>query len=223
MPDCPVFTRAKNKYFISRHSRKNNVEKAKIQRAIFQGDALSPLLFIIAMMPFNHIVRKCIDGWKLRGSQEKINHLIYIDDVKLFAKNEKELETWIHADRIYSQDIGMKFGTEKCTMVIMKNSKRHLTNGMELLNQDKIRTLGEKEKYKYLGILEADTIKQMETKYKIKKEYLRKTRYLLETKLSSKILVKRINNLSVLLLDIRDPFWSRPEKSLSKWTKVQEN
>ena len=54
---------------------------------------------------------------------------------------------------------------------------------MELSNQDKIRTLGEKETYKYLDILEADAIKQEEMKAKIKKEYLRSTRKLLETKL----------------------------------------
>ena len=40
---------------------------------------------------------------------------------------------------------------------------------MELPNQDKIRSLGEKETYKYLGILEADTIKEVEMKGKIKK------------------------------------------------------
>ena len=48
---------------------------------------------------------------------------------------------------------------------------------MELPNQDKIRTLEEKETYKYLGILEADTIKQVDMKEKIKKEYLRRTRW----------------------------------------------
>ena len=47
--------------------------------------------------------------------------------------------------------------------------QRHLTDGMELPNQDKIRTLGENETYKYLGILEADTIKQVEMKDKIQK------------------------------------------------------
>ena len=35
-----------------------SLAEAKIQRGIFQGDALSPLLFIIAMMPLNHILRK---------------------------------------------------------------------------------------------------------------------------------------------------------------------
>ncbi len=59
-----------------------------------------------------------------------------------------------------------------------------MTDGMELPNHDKIRTLGENETYKYLGILEADTTKQVKMKDKIRKEYLRKTRKLLETKLS---------------------------------------
>ena len=37
---------------------------------------------------------------------------MYMDDVKLFAKNEKELETQIHSVRIYRQDIGMELGIE---------------------------------------------------------------------------------------------------------------
>ena len=34
-----------------------------------------------------------------------------------------------------------------------------MTHGIELQNQDKIRTIGEKEAYKYLEILEADILK----------------------------------------------------------------
>ena len=49
--------------------------------------------------------------------------------------------------------------------------------------------LEEKETYKYLWILEADTIKQAEKKEKIKKE----TRKLLETKLHSRNPIKGIN------------------------------
>ena len=126
--------------------------EAKIPRGIFQWDALSPLLFIIAMMPLNHILRKCTAGYKLSRSQEKVNHLMYMNDIRLFAKNEKELETLIHRVRIYSQDIGMKFGIEKCAMLVMKRGKWQLTDGMELSHKDKIKTLAENETYKYLGI-----------------------------------------------------------------------
>ena len=48
--------------------------------------------------------------------------------------------------------------------------------GINLPKQEKIRTLGEKETYEYLGILEVDTIKQVDMKEKIKKEYSRRTR-----------------------------------------------
>ena len=93
-----------------------SLAETKIQRGIFQGDALSPLLFIKAMMPLNHILRKCTAGYKLSRWQEKINHLMYTDDIKLLAKKEKELEALRHTVRIYSQDIGIKFGIEKCAM-----------------------------------------------------------------------------------------------------------
>ena len=46
---------------------------------------------------------------------------MHIDDIKLFAKNGKELEILIQAVRIYSEIIGMEFGIEKCTMLIMKS------------------------------------------------------------------------------------------------------
>ena len=154
-----------------------SLAETNIQRGIFQVDALSPLLFIIAMMPLNRILKKCAGGYRLSRLQEKINHLMYMDDIKLLAKNEKELETLIHAVRIYSQDIGLEFGIEKCAMHVMKSGKRYTTDGMELPNHDKIRTLEENETYKYLGILEADTIKQVQMKDTIRKEYLERENY----------------------------------------------
>ena len=170
-----------------------SLAESKIQRSIFQGDALSPLLFMIAMTPLNHILRKCTARYKLRKSQEMINHLMYMDDIKLFAKNEKELETLIHAVRMHSQNIGMEFGIEKCAMLVKKSGKQHITDRMELPNQAKIKMFREKETNKYLVILEADTIRQVEMKEKIQKEYLRRTRKLLETKLSRRNLIKGLN------------------------------
>ena len=64
-------------------------------------------------MPLNHILKKCTGGYKLTKSQEKINHLMYMNEIKQFTKNEKELETLIQAVRIYSEDIGMELGIGK--------------------------------------------------------------------------------------------------------------
>ena len=83
---------------------------------------------------------------------------MYMDDIELFAKNEKELGTLIHAVTIYNLDMEMEFGREKCAIVVMKIGKRHMTDGIEQSNKYKVRTLEEKETYKYLVILEADPI-----------------------------------------------------------------
>ena len=68
--------------------------------------------------------------------------------------------------------------------------------GIELLNQEIFWTLGEKKIYKYLGILEADAIKQAEMKEKIRKWHLRRTRIQLENKLYSWHLIKGKNTRS---------------------------
>ena len=78
---------------------------------------------------------------------------MYTDD-KLFAKNEKQLEIFIQEMRIYSQDLRMKFGIEKRVILIIRSGKQHMTERKELPNEEKIRTLGEKETYKYLRIVE---------------------------------------------------------------------
>ena len=121
---------------------RKNLSEVKIQRKIFPGDVLSPLLFVIAMMPLSHILRKYTGGYKLYKFQQ-INHLMYMDDIKLLVKNEKELETLIQAGRIYWEDVGMEFGLEKCAMLVLKSGKQQMMEGI----------------YKYLGILEVDTIK----------------------------------------------------------------
>ena len=61
--------------------------------------------------------------------------------------------------------------------------------------------------------MEAGTIKQVEMKDKIQKEYLRRTRKLLETKLSSRNLIKGINTWAVPLVRYSGPFlkWIRDE------------
>ena len=104
-----------------------------------------------------------------------------MDDIKLFAKTEKKLETLIKAATI--QDTGIEFGIEKCH-ANNENPEKTDSGRIAQPNQGEKRTLGKKETYKcFLGLLETDIIKQTKVKEKIKKEYLWRKKKLLEIKL----------------------------------------
>ena len=65
---------------------------------------------------------------------------------------------------IYCENIGMEYGIEKYVMLIMRSRKRIMTEVIELPSPRKVRTLVEKATYKYMGILEAVIIKEVEKK-----------------------------------------------------------
>ena len=87
------------------------------------------------MRPLNYMLRKCTLDYKFTKSREKINHLMYMDNIKLLAKYDKELETLIQTISIYSQEMGMEFGVEKYAILIRKCEKREITEGIKLPNQ----------------------------------------------------------------------------------------
>ena len=76
------------------------------------------------MVPFSSYERSAPGSNKITKSQEKFNLVMHMDDIKLFAKNEKELETDSNNKNI-QPDKGMEFGIEKYAILIMKSGKRH--------------------------------------------------------------------------------------------------
>ena len=59
--------------------------ETNIRRGIFQGDSLSPLLFVISLIPLSLILRKCNAQYTLGKDKPSINHLLFMDDLKLYA------------------------------------------------------------------------------------------------------------------------------------------
>ena len=90
----------------------------------------------------------------------------------------------------------MQFGIDKCAMLVMKRGKIVNSDGIQLPNDKVIKSL-EGESYKYLGVLEADEVMVNEMKDKVKKEYYRRVRKVLETKLNSGNVFKGINAWAV--------------------------
>ena len=83
--------------------------KWKSGKIIFQRDLISPFFEVITMMSLIYILRKCSCVSKHHKSQEMINHLMNMDDIKLRAKKEKGLENLIQPVRIYYEISGMDF------------------------------------------------------------------------------------------------------------------
>ena len=82
----------------------------------------------------------------------------------------------------------MEFGTEKCAMFVMEKGKILKSVGIELPNGKVIKTLQEGESYKYLGILEAYRVLEEKSK-----EYIKRMRKVLKSKLNGGNLVHGVN------------------------------
>ena len=149
--------------------------EASITRGIFQGDSLSPLLFVIAMMPLTQVLRNSRPVYEFKNKL-KINHLLHLDDLKLFAKTEDDVESLINTVRIVSDDTGMQFGLSKCAVIALKRGKTISSRNIRMPDGEEFRSLGEDGSYKYLGVLETDTIKHEEMKGKIEAEYFSRVR-----------------------------------------------
>ena len=61
--------------------------KIDINRGIFQGDSLSPLLFVIIMIPLSLILRDIKARYSFGENKPSINHLLFMDDLKLYGKS----------------------------------------------------------------------------------------------------------------------------------------
>ena len=158
-------------------------------------------------------MRKTSPGHEFANSKEKINLLLFMDDLKLYSKTEKTLDSFVQTVRIFSTDIKIEFGNEKCTVLVLKRGKVVKSEGIKLPDNKKMRSLKENEGYKYLGIPQADQIKQKEIKDKVGNECKRRVRKILETKLNGQNVIDAINTWATSLLRYSAVFlgWTKEE------------
>ena len=74
----------------------------------------------------------------------------------MYSRREKGLDSLVQTVRVFSEDIGMEFGIEKCAILVMEKGKIVKSVGIELSDGKVIKSLQEGESYKYLGLLEAE-------------------------------------------------------------------
>ena len=183
---------------LSLTSNGNELRDVKVNRGIFQGDSLSPLLFVLCMITMSLVLRTVKAGYEWGKKEFGLNHLLFMDDLKLYGKSEEQIDSLVRTVHILSTDIGMEFGIRKCGIIILKRGKIVRRQGIELPNRETMKEV-EQEGYTYLGIVELDKIKENEMKEKTIKEYKRRLRLILKSKLNGKNKITAINTWAVAI------------------------
>ena len=192
-----------------------NLGQVNIRRGFFQGDSLSPLLFVVCLLPLTHILRDAAPQFRFESDGQKVNHLLFMDDLKLHGSNEKSLQSLIQTVRMFSNGIGMEFRVEKCAVLTMKKGKMTNSDGIALPNKTKMKGLKEGDSYKYLGVIQADGTKHG-MKEKVNTEYHRQVRKILKTKLNGGNIITGINTWAISLLRYSAAFLDWPGTELEQ-------
>ena len=175
----------------------------KIQRGIYQGDSLSPLLFCMTIDPLSKILKKQNIGYNLgkvrgeRTAQELICHLLFMDDLKLYADSDEHLNTLVQTVHNFSRDICMEFGLDKCSKCTIKAGKKVKTQHLDLEDGTQIQDLEADATYKYLGIEENSNIQHKLMRKKISAQYVKRVKAICRTELTTKNKITAINQLAV--------------------------
>ena len=119
-----------------------------IQRGIYQWDSLSPLWFCLALNPLSYLLNRTNYGFGIHsGGQEmqQLNYLLYMDEIKLYAATNSQLQELLRLTRTFSRDIKMVFGIEKCKKLCIVKGKLEMRNfttedddTMEAMNEDDV-------------------------------------------------------------------------------------
>jgi hypothetical protein len=169
-----------------------SIGEVEIKRGIFQGDSLSPLLFVVAMIPLTLLLRREKLGYQFGEEKKLINHLLFMDDLKLYARDKEDLGKLLEVVRVFSRDIRMEFGLDKCAMVEVKAGREVVCEGIELPDGQRIREVDE-DGYRYLGVLEGARFKTKEMKELVRREYLRRVRRVAGSRLNGGNLITAVN------------------------------
>ena len=181
------------------------------------------MLFVVCLIPLSVILRKTKGKYQLGKEGESINHLLFMDDLKLYGNDERQIDSLINTVRFLSDDIRMAFGLKKCAVVVMKRGKVVKYDGVDLPDGRKMKSV-EEDGYKYVGILEYSEVLHAEMKTRLQNEYYRRLKSILKSKLNGKnvIMAKNTWAASVLRYGAGVINWTKAElESIDRNTRKQ--
>ena len=84
------------------------------------------MLFVLIMLLLTLVLRKMRAAYRLAKDTKPINHLLFMDDLELYGASKDQLDSLV---RIFSEDIRMSFGLDKCEVIEMRRRRQVRSSG----------------------------------------------------------------------------------------------
>jgi hypothetical protein len=147
-----------------------------------------------------------------------------MDDLKLYATDKNQLLSLLETTAIFSTNIQMNFGIEKCVTIEAKKGKIVTSENLNLnLTPLTIPTLETDKTYKYLGIQQLLTQNKDKIKQNLTESYFYRLKLILSSSLNATNKIKSINSwcTPILMYSFGIVGWSNSElQSLDRKTRV---
>jgi len=157
-------------------------DKIYFKRGIYQGDSLSPKLFILCVNTLSLALSK--EGWGVKCGDRTITHLFYMDDLKLYENKHSRIESQYRLVKKIGEIIGLKPNPKKCGIT---------GTSRNIVYKDPIPKVTKIYNYKYLGIREEKDILIKETIVAVANKYEYELKKIWSSKASSYSKVKETN------------------------------
>lgn len=126
----------------------------KVKCGVLQGDTLSPLLFCLTIAPVSYVLNRLNPGYRQRAcmpgeSPHIINHLYYMDDLKIYTECMDDLNDTMATVKTVSEALNLHMNARKCATARIQAKG---TAVADATSENAIPRLGASDCYKYLGM-----------------------------------------------------------------------
>ena len=110
-----------------------------IQRGIYQGDSLSPLWFYLALKHLSYLLKRTKHVFGIhccKQETQRLNHLLYMDDIELYAATHNQLQELLRLTHTFSRDNKSYFGLKSAKyFALQRGNWRSQTSQQRMMTQ----------------------------------------------------------------------------------------
>lgn len=169
-----------------------------IPTGTLSGGHVVPAVILPLHRPLLHALTQ-ENGVQDVGLRSSLTHLFFMDDLKVYARCQAELEhSLLKVDEV-SRAVGMEWGLRKCAVVYVVNRRWDESADFLLPKDHEVRALSIGNSYKYLGVEQVLKTDSSKVKQRLAMTYIKRLHMIWNSKLNAKQKVQVTNTWGIFL------------------------